>query len=562
MKKKRKKNKPRYELFVILCILVVAVIGFIVYLIDQKTPSKTYEDLNAYYSIENENEAAVIVDGTLEEKKAIIQDGQYYLNYEDVLSAVNKRLYYDETENLFCVATPTELHTFEIESLETENDVISVDEALYVSLDFLKNWSDIETQVSEEPSRIAITTKWDYTAKIVNDTECIRAKASIKGNIIHECAQGESLRVVDTDEEVPEGWMKVVTEDGLMGYIRSSYLNDDDTVRANHVSALGEYTSIHLDESPNVAFYQSDNPSTNTTLSDKLANASGLNVVCPTWYFLDGPGEITTNFDQDFVDTCHENGYQVWALINDIDGQVTSSEGTYNAMKATSDRQAIIKTMMDTALEYGVDGINVDLEHVSQDGVYAYLEFIRELSVECRNNGLILSVDTYVPMNYSLYLDREEQGEVADYVIIMCYDEHYSGSEEAGSVSSLDFLENGLNRTLREVSADKIIAAIPFYTRLWETSGDNAPDSTVMGMKAANEYAKANNMEIVWDETVGQNVAELEEDGTLYQIWLEDAESIKAKMEKISEYNVAGVAEWCLGLEDEDVWGVISSYLD
>lgn len=558
---KKNVRKLKYEHYVLMLVPVVALIGLAVYLIESRLPSKTYEDLGAYFSLENDDEAAIVINGELNEEKALIDNGEYYLKYDMVRSDVNKRLYYDDTENLFCVATPTELHTFDLTELEKGASVITKDNDLYVSLTFLKSWSDFETIISDEPERLVLTTQWNYETVTVRSEECIRVKASIKGNILHTAEAGETLRLMSSDE-VPDGWKKVSTKDGLTGYLRSAYLEDETVIQGEPVSLLGEYTTVRLDQDANVAFYQSDNPSMNTTLTDKLEKVSGVNVICPTWFFLDGPGEVTVNFDQEFVDICHERGYQVWALLNDIDGQVTDSEGTFEALRGTSDRQRLIQTMLDTALTYQIDGINVDLEHVSQDGVYAYLEFIRELSIGCRQNGLILSVDTYVPMNYSLYLDRTELGKVADYVIVMCYDEHYSGSEEAGSVSSLNFLENGLERTLREVPAQKIIAAIPFYTRLWSESGGSTPDSRIMTMKEASDYVSENQMEVFWDEETGQHLAELEENGRQYQIWLEDADSVEAKMKKISGYHIGGVAEWCLGEETEDVWGVISRYLN
>ena len=211
-------------------------------------------------------------------------------------------------------------------------------------------------------------------------------------------------------------------------------------------------------------------------------------------------------------------------------------------------------------MQVGIDGINVDFEKISKDCGVHYIQFIRELSVKCRQNGIVLSVDNYVPKGYNQQYNRKEQGVMADYVIIMGYDEHYVGSEEAGSVASLPWVEKGIQDTIAEVPAQRVINAVPFYTRLWKTEAGSL-SSEAIGMDTAQEVVNTNNAQVYWDSDVSQNYGSFEKDGCTYQIWIEDSQSIAAKVQLIQKYNLAGVAAWKLGFENSSIWQVITDNL-
>ena len=189
------------------------------------------------------------------------------------------------------------------------------------------------------------------------------------------------------------------------------------------------------------------------------------------------------------------------------------------------------------------------------------MEFIRELSIPCRQNGIVLSVDNYVPMGYTDHYDREEQGIVADYVIIMGYDEHHKNSETAGSVASIDFVENGIANTVAQVPAHKVINAIPLYTRIWETKGTSV-SSQAVGIGTAKQYIADHGIVTAWDETTCQNYGEYQSGDSYYQIWMEDEESIRVKLNIMSKYGIAGVAEWQLAFATDSVWDVIAEYMN
>ncbi|HCA69421.1 MAG TPA: hypothetical protein DEP17_03095, partial [Lachnospiraceae bacterium] len=191
-----------------------------------------------------------------------------------------------------------------------------------------------------------------------------------------------------------------------------------------------------------------------------------------------------------------------------------------------------------------------------------FIQFLRELSVKCRNNGIVLSVDNYVPMPYTAYYDREEQGKIVDYVITMAYDEYHAGSEVAGPVASIGFVKDAVNNTLAEVPKEKTIIAIPFYTRLWKETADGEVSSESFSMTPAENILKENEAEPKWDEEYGSYYAEYEKDGTVYRMWQEEDKSIEEKLKVIYDADVAGIAAWKLGLEKESTWNVITRYFE
>lgn len=211
---------------------------------------------------------------------------------------------------------------------------------------------------------------------------------------------------------------------------------------------------------------------------------------------------------------------------------------------------------MSDAKEYGFDGINIDFESLTQDNAPHFIQFIRELSVSCRNNGLVLSVDVPIPASYNMYYERGKLAEVVDYVINMGYDEHYSGSDE-GSSASIDFVKNSITDSLAEVPKEKLINAVPTYTRVW-TRENSKLSSSALGINGATKWVKENNVNLTWDDEVGQYVGHTTIGNATKYIWMEDERSMTLKMEAVKEADLAGVAVWKLGLEPKEIWNVIS----
>ena len=263
------------------------------------------------------------------------------------------------------------------------------------------------------------------------------------------------------------------------------------------------------------------------------------------------------NASSSYVQYVHNQGIEVWAVIDNFNMACDLQE----VLKNTSQRDTLISNLVADCKRYGIDGINVDFEQVSPETEEHYIQFIRELSVACHKNELIVSVDNYVPTAYTAFYNREEQGRYVDYVVIMGYDEHTSSSETTGSVASIGFVEQGIIDTLEMVEAAKIINGVPFYSRGWSTKdGEISVQTLTMG--GQEQFISNHGIYVEWDEQTAQYYGENTVDGVFYQIWVEDDESLQRKLDVMTKYDIAGVAQWKLGIETSDVWQNISNYMN
>lgn len=549
---------------------VIALIGMLAILfvcIRKYMPSSQRMSSEEYFGQLGETEAAIVVEDHIAQEHAQIYDGNVYIDYTLVQNELNSRFYWDASVGLLLFTTPTQV--FEIapntsayaidgESFDAGYDILHTTSAgMYLSMTFLQQYSDLNCQVYETPKRVVITygSEEVTTARIKKDT-VVRYQGGIKSPIVTDVTEDSEVTVL----EQMDSWSKVLTADGYIGYVKNKQLADVTQTTRETVYAGPEYTSIHLDEKVNLVWHQIDYQEMNSQFAEDTADVTGVNVISPTWYFLaDSEGEITSFADADYVKAAHKKNMQVWALISNFSADVDST--TLLASRAA--RQKVQNYLIGQAKEIGFDGINIDFEGIAQEAGCDYVQFIRELSILCRENGIILSVDVPVPMDFSKYYNREELGNVCDYVIMMGYDEHYAGSDIVGSVASMDFEETGIQNMLTEVSKDKLISAIPFYTRLWytETLADGTANVTSEAYSMDNIEALLTEKGVTatYDESTGQQYAEwTDSDGKFCQVWLEDENSIAARAALVSKYELSGIAEWVLGREQSWVWDVIS----
>ena len=588
-----KKRAP--AIFVIILIVIIAAAALIYYFLGGGFSSRKHMDAADYFGNAADGEAAIVSTEGLSDKKALISNGITYIDYDTVHNYINDKFYLDTTENILTVTTPTEKVQTDITTADASvimissgDEVDSGDTAgespegaadnsgqeaadnvtgestqdaetgklVYISLDYIRQYSDIEVNELSDPERLVIRDRWDLENATVNKDAPIRFEESKKSVIIKDAAAGDTLTVISRGTD----FARVMTSDGFVGYISNDVLTISDP--ASHESSLGEYTSLSFDGKINMVFHQTDSQDANSYLAKSLEGVSGVNVIAPTWFFIDDTsGNLTDLTSSDYVNTAHAAGLKVFAVLNDFDGGISSRDETGAVLSSTSARNKIISSVITSVQNAGADGVNVDIENVNENSSEAFNEFLRELSVECRNAGLYLSVDTYVPQPYNTSYDREAFAEVCDYVVTMAYDEHTSGSEEAGSVSSISWVQQALSDIDTVVPAEKTVIAIPFYTRVWTTDKNGGITSSAMGMSEAENYVSEHSMLRSWDDKLKQNYAVLESSGEKTEIWLEDGESISAKMEEIISANAAGVAEWKLGLQSSDIWQVISEYL-
>ncbi len=569
MAKKRKKKRGTSRavpvLAAFLLILIIGAVGIITSYIKKYTPSDARMNLDEYYAQTEEDDVALILQDTVSEMKGKLADGAVYIPYSAAVQQLGSRFYWDEETQTMLYTTANEVVSIAPESTsytmggetctEEVPPVKKLGDDYYLALDFLQDHMQMTAEIYENPYRAVIRYKWgDVQTVSASEDTVIRYQGGIKSPILGDVAQGDELLLLEEMED----WSRVMTKDGLDGYVEKKALG---SVQETELAYTGDYEenfpSLTRDHKINLAWHQVTSEAANEAMENDIKDMTGVNVISPTWFSVTSTeGSISSLASKEYVDKAHAKNLEVWGLIDNFNDNVS----TYDTLVQKSSRKHIIDMLISEADRVGLDGINVDFETLTEEEAPHFIQFIRELSVACRREGLVLSIDNPVP-SYTYFYNRKEQGIVADYVIIMGYDEHTAGSPEAGSVASLPFVEEGITETLKEVPAEKVINGVPFYTRLWTVGNDGSVSSEVLGMDQADQYAEENGMEVYWNTDVSQNYAEAETENGKLQMWLEDEESLEAKMELVKEYDLAGSAAWKLGFERADVWKIISSYL-
>ena len=546
-----KKYKPVIAVAVL--VILVAILGIVTHVVMKYIPSSEKMDLNEYYGEMADGEIALVIGTEKLEERGLVDGDRVYLPLDVVNTYLNQRYYWDSANQQILYATPSEL-TSASASSEAGDKVWVKDDKVYLNLTYVQEFTDLDAYITKDPYRIAIQYKFKNVKTVtVKKNTSIRYRGGIKSAILTSVKKGTKLRLIEEMED----WDQVATDDGYIGYIDKKKVGEAEKTKFERSFNREQYSYLTMDSKVNMVWHQVTSTDANAYFADATANMTGVNVISPTWFYLtDTSGNIASIASADYVSQAHEKGLQVWGLIDNFTQEVSTTE----TLSSTAARQNIISQLIQAAKDVGMDGINVDFESLSEDVGIHFLEFLRELSIECHKNNLVLSVDNPVPEDFTSHYDRAEQGRVVDYVIIMGYDEHYVGSE-AGSVASLPWVEQGIQDTLDEVPAERVINAIPFYTRLWKTTGGNVT-SEAIGMDQAQQTIADNNVETYWDKTTSQNYGKYDIDNSTYQIWLEDAQSVAEKVKLVSKYDLAGVSAWKLGFENNGIWQVISDNLN
>ncbi len=538
--------------------------------IKKYTPSSEVMSSQEYFGLDHEGEAAIVAGSEILPYKGKILNEVAYVDYQAVKEVLNDYFYWDSENNTMLYTMPTDVvqipagsnsYTADGKTQSLNYNIVLIDGTeTYIALDFVKQYTDISYETFHDPDRIVINNEWgDMTVASIRKAGKVRNLGGIKSPILREVEKNEVVRILEPMED----WTKILTQDGYIGYIKNDRLVKERTETRISDFVAPEYTNIQKDYKINLVWHQTTSMDANYNIIYDIANVKKVNTISPTWFSIaSNDGTLDSLALADYVDTAHSNHMEVWPLVDNFSENIDFTA----VMNSTSARNKIENQLIAAAIEYSFDGINVDFENISEDAADGYIQFMRELSVMCRKNGIVLSVDVPVPMDFTAHYNRKALGEVCDYLMIMGYDEHYDGSEEAGTVASLSFEEEGIQNTLQEVAAEKVVSGIPFYTRLWCTTtnedGTTTVTSEAMGMNQAQQTLENNQVEASWDETTGQNYAQFNgESGELYQIWLEDTESLTRKLELIKNYDLGGVAEWKLGLEDDSVWDLIAKYI-
>lgn len=567
-------------------ITVVILIAVISMLVKKYSPSKERVDVNAYYNIQNKEDMAVILDNERLEDVAKYWDGHVYLDYQTVHDNINQRFYWDANENILRYVTPTDVisvnageKSYMVAKTNEKTDYTIVKaeaDKMYIALDFVQKYTEypaVDYKVYKKPNRVKIEQKSQKytTANAKRDTQ-IRKLGGIKSPIVADVEKGSTVIILESGDK----WSKVCTKNGMIGYIKNSKIGEEAEVVLDRAGEKPVFNHLLKDEAVSLGWHQVTSQEANNRVASVLQSTKGINVLSPTWFYLnDNNGNIYSLANRKYVDYCHQQGVEVWALVSNLENPDVN---TTHVLTHTSTRDHLVNQIIAAAIEYDLDGINLDFEALESEVGDAYIQFIRELSIKCENNNIVLSVDNYVPSSYTAFYNRSEQALFADYVIIMAYDEHTKVSEDVGPVASIGFVKEGVKNTLKEVPAEQIILGMPFYTRVWEltpkkdagedvesASEDYIPYTFTCveeGMQTVENRYTVNGAKASWDKESGQDYVEYENGGKTYKIWIENEASLEEKLKVMKENSLAGAAYWKLGFERASAWDTIIKYVN
>lgn len=536
-----------------LLLLGTAGAGFFFY--KNYVPTNEQADPNEWFGVVGDRVAILLNNELISDSKGRYIDGEVYLPLDWISQTLNEKFYWDDTEKLLIYTLPEEIIYADTATTGSNGKPLVVEQEgkIWLLAGLILNYTDVRMEFFAEgqAKRVFIDTAWDSVPMAVSQkTGKIRVKGGVKSPILAEVAENEAMQIVET----MENWTKVRTGSGYLGYIQNRLLKKEPDHHFVSSFQAPDYSNISLGEPVCLVWHQVFSQQANDAMESLMSAAEGVNVIAPTWFMLtDNDGNYESLADHGYVDKAHGMGLQVWAVLDNFNkGENVQSEILF---AKTSVRKKLIESLMNDVEAYGLDGINLDIETIKEEAGPHYVQFIRELSVSCRKEGVILSVDNTVPAAYSSFYNRAEQGRVADYVIIMAYDEHYAGGE-AGSVASLGYVKKGIEDTLEIVPKEKFITGIPFYTRLWKEEGGETT-ATSMGIAAAKNWVQENGMALDWKEELGQYYGELQAENVTYRLWMEEEQSVSRKTDLIWENDLAGVACWKLGFETPELWKIV-----
>jgi spore germination protein YaaH len=557
---------------ILIAVLLILVIGGTAagrVLYNKYSYSKEQADMDKYYGVTGEESAIILQDEAVEEK-ALVRDGICYFDLDTVHKYMNEVFYADIDENLL-------IYTDAVESIRTtmgdstyttaegtKDMGITIsfveNEIVYVAADYVKLFTNFSYDIYDR--HVQVYTEWGTkNAADINKDTAVRERGGVKSAVLRDLTKGETVEIL----EEMDNWSKVKTQDSIIGYVENKRLSDrrteDETAVTDYEAP--EYTTLPLGTKVNLGFHSIGGTGGNVTLDSMVSESPGINVIAPTWFSMnDNEGGIRNFGTSDYVNKAHSYGLKVWGVVDNFnyENETGTDIDVLAVLSSSSKREKLVNATVSAAKALGLDGINVDFEGLSSECGIHYVQFLRELSVQCRAAGLVLSIDDYVPFNFNDFYRLDIQGEIADYVIIMGYDEHWHGSKDPGSVASIDYVSNGLDRTLNEVPAEKVINALPLYTILWRTEGSTVTDEYVTLNNVADLLNRVG-VEAEWDETTSQNYAEWTVGNAKYQIWIEDEKSISVKLNVMKTKEIGGVATWRLGYGTSGVWELLKLYI-
>ncbi len=581
-KESRRRRRRRRKILqaVLPVVIAIALIGIILLvakstgLFDDWGYSSRMADLNSYFKTTSNDTASVVENGEVTDDKITVKDGKLYIPYETVIEKYNGNFYWEQTddrllyttgEGVYAANLQDNYYTLDGNGTQTGYQICYKNgDTLMVCLDYVRIFTNFDYKLyggGGEPYRACIKTEWgtDVVADVIEDDIAVRTIADKEGDILKKLREGNTVVIVASENEK---WVKVTTDDLITGYVETKHLGEKydrpetpvTDVAPITVTPVADYTQPVI-----LAWHNVTNENSTQYLKENEKFLPYINTISPTWFALaDNEGTVESIASSAYVETCHAKGVKVWGLVSNLTyPEVSLGE----ILPYPEKRDYVTEQLLNYAAQYNLDGINIDFESVPSDVGPSYIQFIREFSLKAHSRNLVVSVDNYVPKEYSMHYNRKEQGIFADYVIIMGYDEHTAASEEAGSVASLDFVMEGIEKTLEEVPKEKIVNALPFYVRYWIVDdNENILDMQTLTMTKGLETVTAAGAVPEWDEASGQNYAEWKTSEGTNKIWLEDIKSIQAKLDVMKAHDIGGAAVWQLAFGTEEAFQIIDEY--
>ena len=564
--RRRRGSGPLRKIFTFVLVLIL---GFAIYKIyDHYSFTRERVDLNEYLKVSGDDVAIFINDNRykslLDHTPAIASNDTVYLSLSFVKTNLNNRFYYAKDLNRILYSLIDETRSY------GDGDIHQVGGAPYVKflsepyllVDFVKDFTNIryDKYVDDNYKRVYVYTDWNKEEiAYISANESLRVLGGNKSKVITDLKKGEEIKILDNMTK----WSKVKSSSGFIGYIRNSRIKNITEVIPSSDFKEQTKQKYNFGEKIVLGFHQMTQIYNTKNLPEVLKSTKGMNVISPTFFTLkNNDGEIRSLASADYVKLCHNRGLKVWPTFTNFEipeAKISIKEVFGSAIK----RKRVIDKLIQQVNATGIDGINIDIESVPQSAGDDYIQFVRELSIAMSKINKVISVDTFVPYEFNYHYNIKELQFFCDYVVVMCYDEHYSGSKEAGSVSSVGYVADGINLTLKDVDKDKLVIALPFYCRIWTTSADGKVTSNAYGSQVAENAAITQGLTFTFDDTTKQNYgSKVTQDGSKVECWLEDNLSLAYKMELVRQADVAGTAAWKLTQERDNFFNIINMNID
>lgn len=552
---RRRRNIHKRLFFVLGFVVLAIMLGTVIDAVRTVGYKRHYGTDKIMYININENTEAVPSDIKFE-------NGEIYLPFDLVKEYIDGNIYRSEEKDRIIITTADSVIRMRSENNQAyvNGNPMELNMPVY-DADFLP------ASVLEQfyPVKLYYSSENDTVTMTKTDIHLLRGVIKKKTRLKYEPGKG-SLNVtklkkgtVVTALEQGEEYTLVSTDSGLCGYVETKKIGDIGTVAAEMEAPEPKQLWKCTDGKANIVFDQITNASANAN-AERMPLKDGVDVICTTWFsFENTSGDIRNLADRAYVDRAHAKGIKVWGLITDnFDGAISHS-----VLSDADTREHVIQQLLAYTSLYNLDGINIDFESVPADDGELFVQFIRELAPMLHNEGVTLSADFFVPKPWTYHYNRGKCAEVLDYAIVMGYDQHYGGSETAGSNAEIGWSREAITETVAQgVPKEKLILGIPFYTRVWTINNSTGELSQkAMGMESARSFIEDKGGNVAFDEKSGQNYGEATDGELTYKCWLEDRDSVKGRLELVKEYDVAGVAAWKNGMETEDIWGILKNEL-